>query len=198
MPTTVTYYTEPLNHDYLMTVTRSLFGDLTGDTYSDTVVRTSQVNAIRFLQNRWLSKYQIYEDRLLVSPQPSDVPAGYVLINSVNGQMYVPNTLVDGDVFRNGYIEFTQESPPIIESKDEMAIVLAAVYLLRSLQVSSSSTSLVSWATEDIRYSNLGSERSQARLLTDALAALNDYFTNRLATPRKVTFPITSIPGYDI
>jgi hypothetical protein len=197
MSTATYFYNEPLNHDYLMTITRPLFGDLTGAIYSDTMIRTAQVNAIRFLQRRWSSKYQIYDESLHVDPQPSDVPTGYILINTSHGTGYIPNTAVNGDVFRNAYLEFTQGSPPIIESNDEMAIALAATLLLRKIQVSSNSADLVSWATEDIRFSNLGTERSLSKQVADDLAALNEYFQNKLAAPKKSTFPIMSIPALD-
>lgn len=194
MSTTVTFNTEATNLDHLIQNVRIRFGDLTGTTYSDTIIRTSLVNAVGFLQPRWQSKYQVYTDSIVVDPQPITVPSGYILANTSHGQTYIPAGLSEGSVFRNPYIAFTQPSPPIIQSEDEEAIVLAAVYLLRGVQVSSSITGFVSWRTEDISYSNLGSERGLGKLLEQDLFNLNDYFKKRIAKPQISAFPIVIIP----
>lgn len=189
MTTAVTFNTELTNLDYLIPNVRIRFGDLTGATYSDTILRTALVNAVGFLQPRWQSKYQIYTTPIRVDPQPITVPSGNILANTSHGQTYIPDGLVEGDVFRNPYVVFSQQSPPIIQSEDEEAIVLAAVYLLRSVQISSSLTGFVSWSTEDIRYSNLGSERGLGKLLEQDLFNLNDYFKKRIAKPQISSFP---------
>lgn len=186
--TEVIYYEDSINIDYLMTLVRPMFGDLTGATYSDTIVRTALVNAVKYLQSRWLAKYQVFDDSLVVVPQPSDVPSGYVYANTAHGTGYIPDGLIRGDVFRNPYIEFTQSSPPLVESNDEMAIALAAVYLLRLTQSTSSASSLMSWATEDIRYSNLAMGRTYEKQLEADLLALNNYFKSKLGMPRKTSF----------
>ncbi len=195
MSTVVTFNTEPTNLDHLMPNVRIRFGDLTGATYSDTIIRTALVNAIGFLQPRWQSKYQVYTDSLAVDPQPVTVPSGYILANTAHGQTYIPDGLTEGDVFRNPYVVFTQPSPPILQSEDEEAIVLAAVYLLRSVQISSSLTGFVSWSTEDIRYSNLGSQRGLTDLLARDLSNLDEYFRKKIAKPQRSTFPIVIIDG---
>lgn len=195
MSTIVTFYTEATNLDYLIANARIRFGDLTGTTYSDTIFRTSLVNSIKFLQSRWQSKYQIYSDVIKVNPQPVTVPSGYILANTSHGEAYIPAGLVEGDVFRNPYVAFTQPSPPIIQSEDEEAIVLGAVYLLRSVQISSSLTGFVSWSTEDIRYSNLGSERGLGKLLERDLFNLDQYFKKRIASPQRLAFPTVVIEG---
>jgi len=194
MTTLVTYYTEPTNLDHLMINLRIRYGDLTGSTYSDATLRTALVNAVAFLQNRWSSKYQTYRSDLLVDPQPSTVPAGFVLANTAHGTGYIPDALENGSAFRNPFITFNQPSPPIIETIDEEAIVLAATYLLRRVQVSSSLTGFVSWSTEDIRYSNLGSERGLSGLVNDDLKALNDYFRANIAKPRVLAFAPVPTP----
>lgn len=194
MATTVTFNTEATNLDHLIPNVRIRFGDLTGATYSDTIIRTSLVNAIGFLQPRWQSKYQVYNESIIVDPQPATVPSGYLLANTSHGQTYIPAGLSEGSVFRNPYVIFTQPSPPILQSEDEEAIVLAAVYLLRSVQISSSLTGFVSWSTEDIRYSNLGSERGLGKLLEGDLASLNAYFLKRIAKPQISHFPTIAIP----
>lgn len=195
MSTVVTFNTEVTNLDHLIANVRIRFGDLTGATYSDTIIRTALVNAIGFLQPRWQSKYQVYTDSIMVDPQPVDVPSGYILANTSHGQTYIPAGLTEGDVFRNPYVVFTQSSPPILQSEDEEAIVLAAVYLLRSIQASSSLTGFVSWSTEDIRYSNLGSQRGLGALLETDLANLNAYFLKRIAKPQISSFPLVFVDG---
>lgn len=194
MPTAVVYYDEPRNIDYLIGSVRLNFGDLEGAVYSDTIIRTAIINAVRFLQRKWGSKYQIYDTTILVSPQPTDVPIGFVLANTVDGQVYIPANLNPGDIFRNPYVTFSSLAP-VIQSDDETAIILAATYLLRKAQVSSSSDELVSWSTEDIRFTNLSKERSVSKLLEEDSKALDDYFRRKLARPVRVEYPIGYIPG---
>lgn len=196
MTTTVTYYSNPINVDYLLPQVRLNFGDLTGTVFSDTIIRTATVNGVRLLQKKWSSKYQIYETSIVVNPQPPNVPAGYVLANTADGQAYIPSGLAAGDVFRNPYLDYTAPPPPIVISVDEAPIVLAATYLLRKAQVSSSSEELVSWSTEDIRFTNLSKERSLAKLLEADKAALDDFFKKKLAMPQRIGYPIGYIPGY--
>jgi hypothetical protein len=194
MSTTVVFYTEPTNLDYLLPDLRFHFGDLTGAKYSDQIMRTALVNAVKYLQKKWSSKYQIYTDDILVDPQ-GDVPAGYVRVNTSDGEAFIPSGLAAGSLFRNPYNTFVQSSPPVIESDDEMAIILAATYLLRKTQTSSSVDSLVSWSTEDIRYSNLAAGRTVEKMLLEDKQALDDYFRKKLARPIKSTFPLNYIPG---
>jgi hypothetical protein len=188
MPTSVTYYEDPLNIDYLIAPVRFEIGDLEGDVFTDTVVRTAIVNALRFLQNRWLAKYQIFDSSLVISPQPVDAPIGFVWANTIDGEAYIPDGLIDGDIFRNPFIEFTTIAPAITPL-DEQAIILAAAYLLRRVQIASTSDELVSWSTEDIRYTNLSRERAMSALLADARALLDDYFRKKLAAPVRVEYP---------
>lgn len=188
MPTEVVYYEDPLNIDYLIAPVRFEVGDLEGNIFSDIVVRTAIVNAVRYLQRYWLSKYQIFDTTLVIEPQPSDAPVGYVYANTVDGPAYIPDGLTNGDIFRNPYIEFTTTAPTIT-AVDEQGIILTAAYLLRKVQVSSTSDELVSWSTEDIRFTNLSRERALSKLLTDAKLALDDYFRRKLAAPVRVEFP---------
>lgn len=195
MTTVVIFYTQPTNLDYLMMDVRLTFGDLDGSVYSDAIIRTALINGVKFLQRKWQSKYQVYTSAIKVDPQPSDAPGGYIWANTVDGQAYIPDLLEEGSVFRNPFLAFDQVYPPVISSTDETAIVLAATYLLRRSQVSSSAASFVSWSTEDIRFSNLGSERGLSKLLESDLKALDDYFANRIATPQRSEYPIAYIPG---
>ncbi len=194
MTTTVTFYTEPTNMDYLMGDVRLQFGDITGDIYSDTIIRTATTSAVRYLQRSWNGKYQIFMEQGILDPQPSGVPSGYVRINSLFGQADIPLTTTIGSIFRDPYAEFTSTPPPLIESIDEQAIILAAAYLLRKAQISSSASDFVAWGTEDIRYNNLGAERGMSKLLSDDLAALNNYIRSKIAKPRRSNFPVAYIP----
>ena len=197
MTTTVTFYTEPLNVDFLMQELRMEFGDIDGSVYSDTTIRTALVNAVSALQRRWNHKYQVYRFILALDPQPVNVPTGYIAANTAMGISYIPSGLNEGDIFREPRVSFTQASPPIIESVDERAIVLQAVYILRKVQVSSNSIDLISWSTEDIRYSNTERGRSITKLLEQDKNALDDYFRKSIAKPKILNFPVHFIPGLD-
>jgi hypothetical protein len=196
MPTTATFILEPTNVDYLIPDLRLVYGDLTGSTFSDTIMRTALVNGVKFLQRRWVSKYQVYTETILTDPQPAAI-AGYVYANTIDGQAYIPSGLAEGSVFRNPFVTFTQYSPPIIQSEDEVAIVLAAKLLLRRSQVASSASAFVSWKTEDISYSNLGSERSLTKLLESDQKELDDYFRSKIAKPQRSDFVVSYVPGLD-
>src|SRR5688572_17297505 len=123
MSTAVTFYTEPTNIDYLMGDVRMQFGDLTGDIFSDTIVRTSLVAAVRYLQRTWNGKYQVYRTENALDPQPADVPAGYTRINSLYGVADIPSITTVGSIFRDPYAEFTHFPPPLLESIDEQAVI---------------------------------------------------------------------------
>jgi len=192
--TAVTFYTEPTNIEYLMGDIRMQFGDLDGSIYSDTIIRTAGISAVRYLQRSWNGKYQIYMTGSIIDPQPAGVPAGYIRINSLYGVADIPDTAVEGTVFRDPYAQFSNYAPPLIESIDEQAIILAAAYLLRKAQISSSASDFVAWGTEDIRYNNLGAERGMSKLLSDDLEALNNYIRSKIAKPKRSDFPITYIP----
>lgn len=192
MATTVRFQTEPTNLDHLIADVRLRFGDFTGSVFSDTIIRTALTYGVKMLGNRWLHKYQVYTESLKVEPQPTDIDPGTMQIYGKDGLQFVPDTLIDGDIFRNSYIEWSSPAP-LLEPNDELAIVLAAKYILRNSQVSSDAGAFVSWSTEDIRYSNLGSERTLARLLEADLAELNALFGSKIAKPTRANFSIIGI-----
>jgi hypothetical protein len=172
-----------------MTDVRFQFGDLDGSVFSDTVIRTSIVSAVRFLQRALNGKYQIYKVADKIIPQPSDVPTGFMRVNSLHGTADIPDTFIEGNMFRDPYIVFS-DMTGFIEVVDEQAIILAAVYLLRKIQVTSNVSEFISWSTEDIRYSNLGTERGLSSALADDLNNLNTYLRSKIGKPRKSSFPI--------
>lgn len=190
MGTTVVFQQEPTNLDYLMTDVRLQFGDFDGSVFSDTIVRTSLVSGVRLLQNKWNGKYQLYTDDMVIVPQPSDVPAGYLRIASLYGRADIPEDTVAGSVFRNPFGTFTAEPFHIFESVDEQGLIFAAVYILRKMQVSSSAQEFIAWSTEDIKYSNLGIERSLGGILKDDIENLKQYLKSKIATPKRSDFPL--------
>ncbi len=194
MGTTVVFQNEPTNLDYLMTDVRLQFGDFDGSVFSDVIIRTALVSGVRLLQNKWNGKYQLYVEDMIITPQPSDVPVGYTRIASLYGRADIPNSLAVGSVFRNPYGVFTAEANHLLESVDEQGLVFAAVYILRKMQVSSSAQEFIAWSTEDIKYSNLGIERSLGGILKDDIENLKGYLKSKIATPKRSDFPIAYIP----
>jgi hypothetical protein len=193
MPTDVTFITEPTNLDYLMPNVRVEIGDFTGTVFSDEMVRTSLTYGIMYLQSKWASKYQAFWDRIVIEPQPDDVPAGFVYANTTHGRAYIPSGLAQGSAFRNPFLEFQQDSPPTIQSEDEGIIIIAATYLLRGSQYSSSASAFVSWSTEDIRYSNLGSERGLTALMLRDANAIDAYFRKGIGKAQISAFPLVIV-----
>jgi len=174
---------------------RLQFGDILGDVFSDTIIRTALVSGVRLLQNKWNGKYQLYQEDMILNPQPSDVPAGYLRITSLFGRADIPENTVPGSVFRNPYGVFTAEPNHLLESNDEQGLVYAAVYILRKMQISSSAQEFIAWSTEDIKYSNLGIERSLGGILKDDIENLKSYLQSKIATPKRSDFPIAYTPS---
>lgn len=194
MSTTVVFQNEPTNLDYLMMDVRLQFGDFDGSVFSDVIVRTALVSGVRLLQNKWNGKYQLYTEDMILDPQPDDVPAGYIRIASLFGRADIPDTTTPGSVFRNPYGDFTAEDYHLLESTDEQGLIYAAVYILRKMQISSSAQEFIAWSTEDIKYSNLGIERSLGGILKDDIENLKGYLKSKIATPKRSEFPVSYVP----
>jgi len=193
MSTAVTFPVDPTNLDYLMPDVRFQFGDLDGTIFSDQIIRMALISAVRFLQRIWNGKYQLYLASNKLNPQPSGVPSGFVRILSLHGLADVSATLTENSIFRDPYVSFTDNST-LIESVDEQALILCAVYLLRKVQITSNVSSFISWSTEDIKFSNLGSQRGLSATLAEDLANLNAYIKSKMAKPRVLLFPVQYIP----
>jgi hypothetical protein len=189
--TTVTFYEDELNIDYVIPHVRIQFGDYTGESFSDTIIRSTIIGAVKTLERRWNSKYQVYHSNLLTDPQPDSPPAGYVYAQTQNGDAYIPSGLSNGDVFRNPYIDFDvgNTTSAVFLPLDETAVILQTVYLLHKVGLTSSADDLVSWSTEDIRFTNLSKDRAKRALLEDARAELDNHFKQRLGTPKTLTIP---------
>jgi hypothetical protein len=184
------------NLDYLIDSVRLRLGDFDGTQYSDTLVRTGLVTGIKFLQKRWKSKYQVFNSGLVSPEQPTGAAdQGLIWCSTVNGYSFLDAGLLENDVFRNPFIEFAQPSPPIIEQNDEDAIVLAAMYLIHLAKLTSSSSTFVSWSTEDLRYTNSEASKSMKLVLETILEELNVLFKTRIAQPTATRQPLNVYIG---
>lgn len=191
--------TSPTNMDYLIEPVRMRLGDFAGTFYSDSLVRTSLVNAVKFLQKRWRSKYQIVGSGTIVDPQPAGAAeANLIWVSTSNGHAFIDADFLPNDVFRNPFLEFQQPSPPTIEQNDEDAIVLTAAYLIHLAKITSSSATFVSWSTEDLRYTNTESSKAMKVVLDALLEEINYQFKVRIAVPKSTRQPINIVTGTKI
>jgi hypothetical protein len=180
--------TFPTNVDYLIPDIRLRIGDLSKTTFSDTIVRTALINGIKFLQSKWHGRYQVYTDTMLVTPQPTDAPTGYIYAALYDGYHYIPSGLFTSDVFRNPSSEFTDPSTAIITQIDEYPITLAALLFLRESLLSGSQQSFVNWSDGEYSYSNVASSKIMESLGGNTLAELNAYFKARRAVVLRENF----------
>lgn len=184
------------NIDYLMDSVRLRLGDFDGTQYSDALVRTGLVTGVKFLQKRWKSKYQVFASGTASEIQPSGaIDQGLIWCSTVNGYAFLDAGLVENDIFRNPFLEFEQPAPPIVEQNDEDALVLAAMYLIHLAKLTSSSSTFVSWSTEDLRYTNSEASRSMKLVLETILAELNTLFKTRIAQPTATRQPLNVYIG---
>lgn len=189
------FITQTSNVDYLIDLVRLRVGDFDGTAYSAALVRTAIISAVRYIQTRWNSKYQVFTDTTAITPQPGDGPTGYVYCSTVHGDAWLPDTLAVNDVFRNPYVQFTQTGG-VFEQDDEQAVITVSAYLLLLAKMQGSSDSLVSWATEDIRYSNLGAERARSTVLESLQTEIQELFRSRIARPQISRVPLADITAW--
>ena len=184
------------NLDYLIEPVHMRLGDFEGTVYSNALVRTALVNAVKFLQKRWRSKYQVLSSGMIADIQPSGfAEQGLIWVSTTNGYSFISAGFEVNDVFRNPFLEFDQPSPPVVEQNDEDAIVLAAAYLVHLGKLTSSSATFVSWSTEDIKYTNSESSRSMKVVLDTLMAELNVLFKTRIAQPKATRQPLNIVVG---
>jgi hypothetical protein len=184
------------NVDYLIDDVRMRLGDFDGTGYSEALIRTSLINSVRFLSKRWRAKYQIFNSGLIAGEQPAGAAdQGYFWTSTVNGYAFLPMTYNDNDIFRNPFLEFEQPSPPIIEQDDEEAFILCAMYLVHLAKLTSSSSTFVSWSTEDLRYTNTEASKSMNHVLDHLLAEIDTLFKTKIAQPRATRQPLNIIIG---
>jgi len=175
---------------------RIRLGDYDGTLYSDALLRTSLVASVKFLQKRWKSKYQIVNSNTYIGNIGEETPpAGMAAASTIEGVGYIPAGLNVNDAFRNPFITFTQSYPPVLEQNDEDAIVLATAYMVHLAKLTSTSSTFVSWSTEDIRFTNTAASASMKVVLETLLQELNVLFATRIATPVVSRLPLNIITG---
>lgn len=209
----VIFIVYPTNIDDLITTVRLHIGDYVESVkFSDSIIRTALVSAVKMLQRRWESRYLVYADNVNISPLPDGVyylsdyndlvtageepqattiiPSGYVYGGTPQGYAVIPSGLRPNDVFRNPYHDFTDTSTAVISQEDEYAIVLMAAIIIRRSYLTSNSESFVSWSDGEFTVSSLQASRVLTDMLNGDMLALNTYFKQRLATPIKDSFEI--------
>lgn len=200
----------PSNIDYLMTDVRLHIGDLDSERFSDSVVRTALIGAVKMLQRRWGDRYMVYDESLYIT-NPSQygymtydafaangssvaegytsyIPSGYVLYHLPTGQSFVASGLDGGDVFRNPSHTFSDVGNTRISQPDEVPIILAASMILRKSQISSNAESFQTWSDGDMSFSNLAAARSMSESYARDAEDLERYFRQRLTTSRRSSF----------
>lgn len=208
------FITYPLNIDYLMDEVRLHIGDTDETQFSDSIIRSALISAVKFLQRKWSNRYLVYYTTMLVSPLPSDfiyqsdydaliaasgtttatvIPTGYLYASLPQGYGYVPSGLAENDIFRNPYHTFTEPGATVISQEDEFVIILAASIILARSRLSSSATSFVNWSDGEYSYSNVASSNTMRDLLSADLSALDAYFKRGLARPIRANLPEISI-----
>jgi hypothetical protein len=149
-------------------------GDTTGTEFSDSLILEALENAIPYLARRWDSKYVIFSSGIV-----SGNNGIFYTVNVPQGSQQIAVTTLEGDVFRNAYVTFTSTPPPIIQSDDLPAILIAASYLLRRSKAASTTAGVV-WSTPDLSYSNVQSSKMYQELMKWDLEALELFFKQRL------------------
>ena len=169
------------NLSYLTPAVRVYIGDLDSTAYSDVVIYTALVSAVKFLQQKWGNRYLIYTSGMLVNGTTVNTPDGTCTLDSV------PN---ENNAFRNCAVTFTSVAPPIIDQTDETPIILATSILLRRVKITSNVNTFSSWSTPDLSFSNI----SNGKLLLDMLRAdeafLDAYFKKKLGRSQKSGWPL--------
>lgn len=158
--------TTATNYDYLIDFLRLRLGDTDPATYryQDSWLRTALVAAIR-ASGRWLNNK-------------------YLLDTNYN-------------VYRNpnaGASTFLEDSPPIIEERDEIIFLLLASIIIKQGSIENSAWDLASWKDAEISYSNLESGRQKDASIKrdwEELKSIIKDPVKRLAWIKK-----SSLPGF--
>lgn len=186
--------TSATNIDYMIDQVRLRLGDFDGTIYSDTLIRTALISGIKYLQKRWRSKYQVVTSGTYTGDN-SAAPSGFAQASTVDGIAYIPFGLSNNDVYRNPFVTFNQDPPPVIEQNDEDAIVLATAYIVHLAKLTNSSSAFVSWSTEDIRFTNTTAANTMRAVLETLQTELNTVFATRIAQPVVSRQPVNIITG---
>lgn len=178
----------PTNIDYLLDEVRLHIGDTESTLFSDSLVRSSLVFAVKSAYKRWGGRYLVFNDGMPTGGG-DPIPAGYIYAKLPDGYGYVPSGLVENDIFRNPSFTFADTGATIITQEDEPIVVLMAAIILRRSYLSSSSNSFVNWSDGEYSYSNVASATTMRGLLADDLAALEYYFKTGRARPIRDNLP---------
>lgn len=157
----------PTNLDYLIDFLRMRLGDTNplAYRYTDDWLRTALISGVKTLSKWWNFKY-LLDASYNIYRNSASVSAGVFLL----------------------------PEPPIIESPDEEIIILMGAYILLEGSLENSAWDFVSWADNEIRYSNLESSRAR----TETLRRMWEELTNTLKPPTKRLAQSlkNSLPGY--
>lgn len=171
------------NLDYLIVPTRMHVGDVDGSVFSNSLILTSLVFAVKYLQNRWNNRYFIYSSDMLLSGTTVNTPDGSCTLSSI------PRA---NDVFRNCHVSFSSADTPVIDQDDEYAVIIAASIALRRSVITSSLSAFSNWSTPDLSYSNVSSSKMMLDLIAQDVKALDEFFKKRLAAPQKQSLPLAN------
>lgn len=183
--------TYPTNADYLITDVRIHIGDLDSARFSDSIVRSSILGAIKMLQRYWSNRYLVYRESMIENV-PADVgiaPSGYVYGKVPEGYGLVPVGLKDNDVFRNPFYTFTDPGSEVFSQEDEWPIVLATTIVLGRSQLASSAAFFQTWSDGEFSFSNVSSSNTMRDLYAVDLKRLEEYFKKKLAGAVRSSFP---------
>lgn len=179
----------PSNVDYLIQGVRLHVGDLDEDRYSDSIIRSSLIYAVKQLQRRWSNRYLVYASGMAVSPQPSDVPPGYIQVNLPDGAGNIPVGYAVNDVFRNPFQTFEDPGTGISQEDEYPIVLVAAMILMKSVYTSSIQT-FQNWSDGEFSFSNVASARAYQSTLNTLAEELDAYFKKRLASPLRDSFAV--------
>lgn len=97
----------------------------------------------------------------------------------------------DGNVTRNANLDyfFTEDSPPVIMTRDEPAFVLQAAILIQSGSYQEASWQTAAWRDDEISVSNLEGQRSRDNALQRSIDLLEEFFKKRLYAGKRQALP---------
>jgi len=158
-------FPESSDLDYLIPYVRLRVGDLNSESYSY-LDEWIRASLISALKtlNNWWNHKYILDDSYVVTRNSASVEL------------------------------FLFDSPPVIEHKDEQALLIMACIILLEGSLENSSWDAVSWKDSEISFSNLEKYRTKSTILKNLTNELENLLlppTKRLAQPYK-----GSLPGY--
>lgn len=132
----------------------------------------------------------VFSDSLLLT----GLVNGVKMLGSRWGDKYLIDS--NNDVYRNTALTFTYPEPPIIEQRDEIAVLLAASILVRRSAITSSSAAFSNWSTPDLSYSNVQAAKTLVDMLRTDEAALEQFFKSKLGKTVKQSINVAQPVDY--